>query len=184
MADVSVVSLWLPTVLSGVALFFASFLSWMIVQLHKQDWIKMSCEDDFLDKLRELDVKPGSYMFPGYDTPEEMKSEEAAKKFEQGPVGVITVFPGMTMGRNLALTMVFFLVCSFCIGYLGTMAIGPASTRFDVFRFIATAGLLTFLSAIVQHAIWFRSRVTGHVIESIAYALIIGAIFAALWPVK
>ena len=35
------VSLWLPIVLSAVALFFASFLSWMVLQLHKQDWKKL-----------------------------------------------------------------------------------------------------------------------------------------------
>jgi hypothetical protein len=38
------------------------------------------------------------------------------------------------------------------------------------------------LSGIVQHSIWFRCRITGHVIESIAFAAILGCIFAALWP--
>jgi len=36
--------------------------------------------------------------------------------------------------------------------------------------------------AIVALSIWFRSRIVGHVIESIAYAAIVGAIFAGLWP--
>jgi hypothetical protein len=51
-----------------------------------------------------------------------------------------------------------------------------------VFRFVSTAGFLVFLAAIVQHAIWFHCRIVGHVIESVAYAAIVGAIFAALWP--
>ncbi len=51
-----------------------------------------------------------------------------------------------------------------------------------VFRFVATAGFMTFLAAIVQHAIWFHNRIVGHVIESIAYAAITGAIFGAMWP--
>jgi hypothetical protein len=179
-----VFSLWLPIILSAVVLFFASFLSWMVLMLHKQDWVKLQREDDFLNTLREHGLTKGSYMFPGCNSPEDMKSEEYKQKFEQGPCGVMTVFPKVNMGRNLGLTFVYFLVCSFCLGYLATIAF-PAETspRFlDVFRFVATAGLMTFLASIVQHAIWFHSRIIGHVIESIAYALIVGAIFAALWP--
>ena len=41
---------------------------------------------------------------------------------------------------------------------------------------------MTFLSAMVQHSIWFHNRVTGHVIESVLYSIIIGAIFGSLWP--
>jgi hypothetical protein len=37
-------SLLLPVLLSGVALFFASFLTWMVLQIHKQDWIKLDKE--------------------------------------------------------------------------------------------------------------------------------------------
>ena len=41
-------SLILPIGLSAVALFFASFLSWMVFQLHKMDWVKLAKEDEFL----------------------------------------------------------------------------------------------------------------------------------------
>jgi hypothetical protein len=44
------------------------------------------------------------------------------------------------------------------------------------------AAFMTFLAAMVQHAIWFRPRIVGHVIESVAYAALTAAIFAALWP--
>ena len=178
--------LWLPIVLSGVALFFASFLSWMVVQLHKRDWLKMPGEDEFLKALRALNVPAGNYMFPGCASGAEMKTAEFQQRMQQGPRGVFTVFPrvdmGKSMGQNLALTMLCFLVTSTCIAYLATLALPPGAEFRPVFRFISTAGLLTFLSAIVQHAIWFRCRITGHVIESVAYAAIIGAIFGLLWP--
>ena len=45
-------SLILPIVISGVALFFASFLSWMVLQLHKQDWVKLAQEDKFMESAR------------------------------------------------------------------------------------------------------------------------------------
>ena len=75
-------SLILPIVISGVALFFASFLSWMVLQLHKQDWVKLAQEDKFLEAARGCDLSPGSYMFPGCNSPEEAKSEAHVKKRE------------------------------------------------------------------------------------------------------
>jgi hypothetical protein len=121
-------------------------------------------------------------MIPGCNSPEELKSAEHQAKWEAGPRGVITVFEKVNMGRNLGLTFLYFLVVSFCIAYLATLALPSGSDFMAVFRFVSTAGLLAFLPAIVQHAIWFHCRIVGHVLESIAYAAIVGAIFAALWP--
>jgi hypothetical protein len=174
--------LWLPILLSAVALFFASFLSWMIVQLHKHDWVKLPQEDSFLGAVRPLNLAPGSYMFPGCNSQAEMQNPEYKQKVEQGPIGIMTVFGKVNMGRNLGLTFLYFLAVSFCIAYLGTIGIDSGAEFMDVFRFMATAGLLTFLPAIIQHSIWFHCRVAGHVVESIAYALIVGAIFGAMWP--
>jgi hypothetical protein len=175
-------SLWLPIVLSGVALFFASFLSWMVLQLHKKDWQKLRKEDEFIAAVRQCEIQEGSYMFPMAESPAEMKNEEFKRKFEAGPRGIVTVFGGMNMGMNLVLTMIYFFVISFMLAYLSTIALKRGAPFLDVFRFVTTAGLMTFLSAIVQHAIWFRTRIVGHVIESIAYAIIVGVIFAAMWP--
>lgn len=172
----------LPSLVSAVVLFFASFLSWMVLMLHKQDWVKIDKEDDFMDALRNLGLGPGNYMFPGFDTAEEMKSEEYAKKCEAGPAGVITVFGKVSMGPNLGLTFLYFLFTSFCLGYLATVAFPDGQKELlQVFRLVATAGLLTFLASFVQHAIWFHTRIVGHVIESIAYSLIVGGIFAGFW---
>jgi hypothetical protein len=175
-------SLALPIVLSAVALFFASFLSWMVFPFHRQDWVKLDREDEFLDAARRCGLSRGSYMFPGCKDRAEMKSPEHQAKWEAGPSGIITVFPKVNMGRNLGLTFLYFLVVSFCLAYLTTLAIKPGADFMTVFRFVSTAGLLTFLSAIVLHAIWFHARIVGHVLESLAFAAITGAIFAALWP--
>ena len=176
------ISLLLPIVLCTVALFFASFVSWMLVPLHFKDWNKMDKEDDFLKAVKDQSIPPGNYMFPGWNTPDEMKSEEYQQKYEAGPCGIITVFPKTSMGRNLAMTVVYFFVVSFCLGYLATVGLSPGDDFLKVFRFVSTAGLMTFLAAMVQHSIWFRNRILGHVVESVAYAAIAGVIFALLWP--
>jgi len=47
-------SLWIPIIASTIALFFASFLSWMVVPIHKKDWLKLEQEDDFLKAAKDL----------------------------------------------------------------------------------------------------------------------------------
>ena len=178
----SLIELWLPIVLSTVALFFASFLSWMVFQFHRSDWLKLQNEDEFLQGARKCGVEPGNYMFPGCNTPEEMKSESHKQKWEAGPRGVMTVFTKTSMAQNLALTFIYFLVANFCLAYLGTLALPLGAEFLRVFRFMSTAALLVYLTAIVSHAIWFRVRIVGHVIDSVIFALIVGVIFAAMWP--
>jgi hypothetical protein len=175
-------SLLIPIVATAVALFFASFLSWMVLGLHAADWRKLNGEDTVLSALRQVEAPAGSYMLPGFTTPAEQQSPEYVKKFEQGPVAVVTVFPRVSMGRNLALTFVYFLVTSFCLAYLATLALPAGASFFAVFRFLATASFMVFLSGLVCHAVWFHCRIVGHVVESVAYAAIVGAIFASMWP--
>jgi hypothetical protein len=175
-------SLLVPIVLASVALFFASFLSWMVLPLHFSDWRKLDQEDSLMSALTDIGIPPGNYMFPGWNTPDEMKSAEYQAKYERGPSGIVTVFASTGMGGKLVLTFVYFLTVCFCLAYLTTLALEPGAEFLPVFRFVSTAALLTFLAAMVQHTIWFRNRITGHVIESIAYACIMGAIFAAMWP--
>lgn len=175
-------SLLLPIVLSGIALFFASFLSWMVLQLHRQDWTKIEKEDDVRVALTAANVPRGNYMIPGCNDPKEMQSEEYKQKYEEGPCGILTIFGNVSMGKNLGLTFLYFLVVSFCLAYLAQLHIPAGAEFMTVFRFVATAGLMTFLAAIVQHAIWFHCRIVGHIIESVLYAAITAAIFGAMWP--
>ena len=111
-------SLLLPVVLSAVALFFASFLSWMILQIHKQDWVKIEKEDEVIAALTAAEVPAGNYMIPSCVDMKDMQSEEYTKKWEEGPRGTLALFGKVSMGRNLGLTFVYFLVVSFCLAYL------------------------------------------------------------------
>lgn len=168
-------------VASAVALFFASFLSWMVLQLHKQDWRKLEKEDEFMVAAGKCDIPVGSYVFP-WCSHADMQSEEFKKKYDAGPRGVMTILPKTNMGQNLGLTFVYFLAVSAGLACLASLAFPPGESFISVFRFVFIAGFMTFLAGMVQHAIWFRPRIVGHVIESVAYAAITAAIFASLWP--
>lgn len=175
-------SLALPIGLSAIALFFASFVSWTISGLHQGDWRRLPNEEDFLRSVKPLGLEPGNYMFPAPPRPGAQQDPMYQEKWNAGPRGVMTVFASMDMLRNLILTFSYFLVVSFCLAYLGTLALPAGADFMRVFRFLSTAAFLTYLAAILQHSIWFRCRVVGHVVESVVYAAITGVIFAAFWP--
>lgn len=175
-------SLVWPIVISTVVLFFASFLSWMVLQLHKQDWKKLAKEDDVMLAVKKCDPPVGSYTFPACDSHAEMQTEAFKSKYAAGPRGILTIMAPANMGQNLGLTAVYFLAVSIGLAYLASVAFRPGETFLSVFGFVFVAGVMTFLSAMVQHAIWFRPRIVGHAIESVGYAALTATIFAAMWP--
>lgn len=175
--------LWLPIVLATVAVFFTSFLSWMVLQIHKADWRKLADEDGFMAFVRQQGVPAGSYMFPLCEKMAEMQTPEFQAKLTAGPRGMLTVFTGsVSMGPSLGLTFLLFLVVNIVLAYLGTIGLAKGAEFVTVFRFFATAALLAYLTGITQYSIWFRPRLTGYVIESSLYGLVTGLIFAGLWP--
>ena len=174
---------WLPVVLSGVALFFASFLAWMVLPHHKGDFLKLPDESAFENAIRGLNISPGNYMFPYCSSSEDMKSESMQKRMEEGPTGTLALWEGAPqMGRNMFCTFLFFLVSSYCLAYLADLALQPDASFMEVFRFVGTAGILTYAAAGIPNAIWFRQRMIGNLLDGVAYGLIVGAIFAAFWP--
>jgi hypothetical protein len=175
-------SLVWPILISTVVLFFASFASWMVLQLHKKDWGKVAREDDLMAAVKKCDLAVGSYSFPNCGSQAEMKSPEYQSKYMAGPRGILTIMPVANMGQLLGLTVLYFLVISTGLAYLASVAFRPGADFASVFGFVFVAGLMTFLTAMVGHSIWFRARIVGHVIESLAYAALTAAIFAALWP--
>ena len=181
--ETSVWSLWLPILVSGVVLFFASWLAWMVLPHHKGDWKGVPNEDSFAKMVREGNIAPGQYMFPYAATPEEWKSEAVQARVKSGPTGLLYVWPGHSnMGVNLFCTWLLFTVLSFVIAYLAGMVIPPGADAWPVFRFTSTAGLLTYAASGLLNAIWFRRKIWGDILDGIAYAAITGALFAWLWP--
>ena len=175
--------LWLPIVLGGVALFFASFLSWMVLQLHKRDWNKVEQEDLLMDAIRRCGLTDGtSYMFPQGCDHKEMSSPEFQKKFLAGPRGCLTVCRPFSMGRNLPITFVLFMIVTTVLAYLGTLGLPPGAAQGTVFQFFAIATFLVFVNGIVMHSVWFQVRIVGHLIEAAIFAVILGGIFAQFWP--
>jgi hypothetical protein len=181
--DTSVWSLWLPILVSGVALFFASWIAWMLIGHHKADWTPLPNEDAFSSFVRDAGLAPGQYMFPHCPSPEEYKSEAFRARLQSGPNGLLSIWqPGGGMGGKMLCTWLLFTCISFVIAYLAGIALEPGTPFMKVFQFVGTAGILVYASSGLLNAIWFRRRVIGDIADGIAYGLITGLIFAAMWP--
>ena len=177
--------LWLPIVLSAVAVWIASALGWMLIGHHHQDWSKLPDEERVITAIRSFNLPPGNYGFPHFGR-KECNTPEAKKKWEEGPVGLLNVWGKVNMGRNMVLTVIVCLIISTVIAYLGAAAELHKEQGFGkLFQVLGTAGVLGYTFATLPGDIWFQKyprAILMGVIDGVVFGLISGAIFAALWP--
>ena len=180
------IPLWLPILLSAVAVWIFSTIAWVALPHHKRDFIELPDEDGFMDHVRRSGIKPGNYIFPDFRGSAAMESEKVQKALEEGPVGHLSVWrTPLTMGSKLAATLVVYLVVSTLIAYLTRVALPGAATFAQVFQVAATAGILAYCFSSIPNAIWFGSygrTIVANLIDGIVYGLITGAIFGWRWP--
>ncbi|HYE61335.1 MAG TPA: hypothetical protein VD997_05010 [Phycisphaerales bacterium] len=176
-------SLWLPIVASAAGVWITSAVAWMAIGHHQKDTIGLPNEDALLEHLRS--IPPGSYSFPHPGDRKNCNTPEFKAKWEKGPSGTLNVWGPFSMGKNMVLTLLVYLVISFLIAYVATLAIQPGHTRMDVFRIIGTIGVLAYTFSRLPNDIWFKTSnraIVTNLIDGIAFGLVTGAIFAALWP--
>src|SRR5262245_24502259 len=125
----SVVALWLPILVSAVAVFVVSSIIHMTPLWHKTDYPRYAHEDRVLDALRPLGIPPGDYMMPRPSSGKEMRSPEFKEKLKRGPAVVMTVFPPWSgsMVGNLSQWFVYSLLVNLFAGYVAGAAL-PAGT--------------------------------------------------------
>jgi hypothetical protein len=74
---VTILSLWLPILLSAVFVFIVSSILHMFLRYHESDFKKVPSEDEVQESLRKFNIPPGDYMLP---CGEGMKSMRLSKK--------------------------------------------------------------------------------------------------------
>src|SRR2546427_12576508 len=128
----SLVSLWLPILMSAVGVFVVSSVIHMFTPWHKSDYLKVPNEDRVMDTLRPLAIPPGDYMMPRPESSEQMRSPAFVEKFKRGPVMMFTVMPGasMAMGKQLTQWFLFSVVVGiFAASVAGTALSAGANYR-------------------------------------------------------
>jgi hypothetical protein len=186
--------LWLPIVVSAAAVWVASALAWMAIGHHKKDWKQVPNEDEFIETVQRMGIGPGNYGFPEFRRCQGMSKDEKMALWEEmqkRPMGLLRVWGPISMGRNMLLTLVVFLVVSVLIGYLGWSTLGHApgaEGRPDfakVMQVLGTAGILAYCFAGLPNDIWFQRsarEVATSLIDGVVFGLITGAVFGWLWP--
>ena len=185
---IALTDLWLPILVSAVVVFVASALAWMVLPHHKPDikFLQNEQEQAFASTLKEQNIAPGVYMFPGCDH-ESIKTDEGKARFQAGPWGVLMLQSSApNFGRNLGLVFVFYLVVSLFVAYLTSFASIAGTNFMDTFRVASTAAIACYCLAGIPHAIFFgrpMRTVIVEIIDGLVYGLLTGTIFALLWPV-
>lgn len=184
---VPIMALWLPILLSAVAVFIISSIIHMALGYHKNDFIGLSSEKQVMDDIRKNNIPPGDYMFPKANSMKEMGSPEFLEKMKQGPVGVITIMksgsPNMT--KELALWFIYSIIVGVFAAYVAGRALEPGAHYLSVFRFAGVTAFVGYGLALLQNSIWYKRNWTAtlkSMFDGFLYALFTGGIFGWLWP--
>lgn len=180
-------SLWLPIILSTVAVFFVSSIFHMLMPWHKNDYSKMPNEEKVIEALRPLNTPPGDYMVPRANNSQEMKSPEFTEKIKNGPILILTVRPNgeWQMAKPLVMWFVYSFVIGVFAAYIASRALPAGAHYLQVFRFIGASAFMGYSFAYAPMSIWFGkswSSTIKMMIDGLVYALITAGIFGWLWP--
>ena len=187
---VSLTSLWLPILLSAVAVFILSSLVHMALKYHNSDFARLPNEDEILTALGKYEIPAGEYMFPhmsGGSGGNPMKDPVLLEKWNRGPNGIVSVMPkGMRrLSGFLVQWFLFSLVVSLFAAYLASRALAPDARTAEVFRFTATIGFLGYGLALVHDSIWYArkwSTTFKNLLDAVMYGAVTAAVFVWLWP--
>lgn len=184
---VSIVSLWLPILLSAVAVFFISSIIHMVLGYHKNDFTGLPDEQQVMDDLRKANLSPGDYHFPRPKDMKDMKTPEFTEKMKQGPVGMLTIMQSgpPTMNKELFQWFVYCIIVGIFAAYVASRAVPMGADYLAVFRFAGVTAFAGYSLALLQNSIWFKRSwaVTfKSMFDGLIYALFTGGIFGWLWP--
>jgi hypothetical protein len=183
---VPLTELWLPILLSAVAVFIASSIMHMVLPYHRSDYKQLPDEDKILSALRGSSLKRGLYVFP-YCTHKDMKSPALVEKQKQGPVGFVTIIPSgpPVMPKFLGQWFGFCLLVGCCAAYLAAHTVPAGDHYRPVFRVVGAAAFLAYGLGSITNSIWKGqpwSVTIKEVVDGVIYGLLTAAVFGWLWP--
>jgi hypothetical protein len=183
---VTLANLWMPILVSAVIVFVASSIIHMVLRYHRADFKGLPNEEAVRNALGP-GIAPGQYMFPWCADMKEMQTEAMQKKFQVGPVGLLTIRPAGTMSMG-PLLLQWFLYCvliGLLAGYVAEITLEAGAPYMVVFRVVGVAALLGYSGQVISQGIW-QSRPWGSVfkdfVDGAIYAMLTAGTFGWLWP--
>lgn len=184
---VSVLSLWLPIVLSALLVFVVSSVIHMVLGYHRSDYVAVPEEERIAAAMRAAEIPPGQYVLPHASGMKEMGSPEFVEKMTRGPVAFLTVRKSgpPRLGPSLFGWFVFSIVVSVFAAYIAGRALTPGAEYLEVFRFTGTAAFLAYGVGHWPEVIWWGRKPTTAIkntFDGFVYALVTAGAFGWLWP--
>ena len=183
----SLLSFWLPVVLSAVFVFIASSVINLALKFwHTPDYRRFDNEDEIGDAIRKTAPVPGMYVIPHCD-PATLKDPAVRAKFERGPIAKINLSAnGMfNLGAFLGQWFAFCLVVSILCAALAAQALPPHPGSHAIWHTVGLAALLGYSLGEGTNSIW-RAQPwivsVKYMIDGLVYAIVTAATFAWLWP--
>lgn len=105
--SVSMLQLWLALLLNGVFAWLASNLIHMLLKYHNHDYHQLENESDVSTALGNSQPAPGIYTLPHCTNMKEMADPAVQKKWNDGPVAMISVLPNGLPPIGKLLTLQF-----------------------------------------------------------------------------
>lgn len=184
---VPLISLWLPILLSAVAVFVVSSIIHMALSYHANDYKAFPSEKQVMDDLRKHNIPSGDYMFPKANSMKEMGSSEFLEKMKQGPVGIITIMKGGSpnMAKELSLWFIYSIIVGVFAAYVAGRALPEGAHYLSIFRFVGVTAFVGYSLALLQNSIWYKRNWVStfkSMFDGLIYALFTAGIFGWLWP--
>ena len=179
--------LWLPILLSAVAVFLVSSVLHMALQFHKGDYRKFPGEAKVLGEMRTEGVGPGEYMFPFPGSMKEMGSPEMVDKYKKGPVGFLTVIPNgaPAIGKSLIQWFLYSILVGAFVAYAARMGLERGADYMQVFRLTGTVAILGYGISYIPQSIWKGASwatTLKFIFDGVVYGLVTAGMFGWLWP--
>jgi hypothetical protein len=184
---VPLTALWLPILLSAVAVFLVSSLIHMVLTYHKSDFKAVPSEEAIMASMRPYNIPPGDYFMPYCRDMKEMSSPEYIEKLNKGPNVIMTVRPNGpgSMGKSLTQWFLYSIVVGIFVAWIAGRALGAGAEYLDVFCFAVVTAFAGYGLAVLQQSIWWGKSwmtTTKTVFDALLYSLVTAGIFGWLWP--
>lgn len=179
--------LWLPILVTAIAVFVASSLIHMVFKWHNSDYRKLANEDEVSAAIRAGAPAPGLYLLPHCADMKAMLEEPMQKKFRDGPVALLTVKPpgppaiGGALLKWFLLTLVLATVAGLTVRHI----YAPGSDSKAAGHLVGLLSFLAYGCGSVQNGIWMGkpwASVAKDLLDAFIYGTISGLVFWQLWP--
>lgn len=181
------IDLWLPILVSAVFVFVVSSLIHLLTPLHKNDYRGLPGEAKLLGVLRAESIPTGQYAFPYASSMKETSSPEMIQKYQEGPVGYMTVLPNRppAMGAALVQWFLYSILIGFLVAYVAHVQLAAGAEYRVVFRITGTIAVIAYAIGHIHESIWLGrpwSTTFKHMLGGLVYGLCTGGVFGWLWP--